>query len=88
MKNVIRLGDPTSHGGTVISVRAAHFIVDGKPVACVGDQCSCPVRGHGVCTIVEGSDSNSVDGLPVACDGHKTSCGATLIATCGNFSSD
>ncbi|GGX99609.1 PAAR domain-containing protein [Massilia dura] len=88
MKNIIRLGDPTSHGGMVIFVKATYFLVDGKPVACVGDQCSCPVPGHGTCTIVEGSDSNSVDGVPVAYDGHKTSCGATLIATCGNFSAD
>lgn len=86
MKNVIRAGDPTSHGGQVLSVNATHFIVDGIAVACVGDKCSCPIPGHGVCTIVEGSGSPMIDGVPVAYHGHKTSCGATLIATFGNFS--
>ena len=42
MPNVIRLGDATSHGGKVESVSATHFTVDGVPVACVGDACSCP----------------------------------------------
>lgn len=88
MKNVIRIGDPTSHGGQVLSVNAPHFVVDGKAVACVGDKCFCPIQGHEVCTIVEGSDSHKIDGIPVAYHGHKTSCGATLIATCGNFSSE
>jgi len=88
MKNVIRLGDPTAHGGKVMSVKATHFTVDGKAVACVGDKCMCPMPGHTVCTIIEGSDTHKVDGLPVAYHGHKTSCGATLITTCGNFSSD
>jgi len=45
MKNVIRLGDATSHGGKVISASAAHFKVHGIPVACVGDTCSCPLPG-------------------------------------------
>ena len=87
MKNVVRIDDPTSHGGKVQSVRATHFTVDGKAVACIGDMCSCPLPGHGVCTIVEGSDTHTIDGVPVAYHGHKTSCGATLIATCTDFSS-
>jgi uncharacterized Zn-binding protein involved in type VI secretion len=86
MKNVIRLGDPIDHGGAVISVRAAHITVDGIAVACVGDKCSCPIPGHGVCTIVEGDSSHTVEGVAVAYNGHKTSCGAQLIATAGNFS--
>lgn len=49
MRNVIRLGDETSHGGKVISSRANHFKVGGIPVACVGDQCSCPMAGHNGC---------------------------------------
>lgn len=46
MRNVIRLGDSTSHGGKVVSCRATHFTVNGIPLACVGDACSCPVHGH------------------------------------------
>jgi uncharacterized Zn-binding protein involved in type VI secretion len=86
MPNVIRLGDPTSHGGKVESVSAAHFTVDGIAVACVGDSCSCPVKGHEGCTIAEGDSTHLISGVAVAYDGHKTTCGAKLIATIGNFS--
>lgn len=88
MRNVIRLGDPTSHGGKVISVAASHFTVERIAVACVGDSCSCPIPGHGICKIVEGDPGHTVDGQAVAYDGHKTSCGAELKATIGNFSMD
>nr|WP_314546514.1 PAAR domain-containing protein [uncultured Massilia sp.] len=86
MPNVIRLGDPTSHGGKVSSVSASHFTVDGIAVARVGDTCTCPVKGHDGCTIAEGDPHHTIDNVAVAYDGHKTSCGATLIATIGNFS--
>lgn len=85
MRNVIRLGDATSHGGKVESVTAIHFTVDGIPVARVGDVCSCPIPGHSNCTIAEGDPHHVIDGIAVAYDGHKTSCGATLIATTTDF---
>ena len=82
MRKVIRVGDPTTHGGKVISSRAPHFTVDGKPVVCVGDKCTCPIIGHGgTCVITEGDSKHTIDGHPVAYEGHKTSCGATLMAT-------
>lgn len=81
MRKVIRLGDPTTHGGSVISSSAEHFIVGGKAVVCVGDMCSCPLPGHGICTIVEGEVRHTINGKQVAYEGHKTSCGAALIAT-------
>lgn len=85
MRKVIRLGDPTSHGGKVESVSAAHFTVGGIPVARVGDKCSCPIKGHDNCTIVEGDQHHLIDGIAVAHDGHKTTCGATLIPTTGDY---
>lgn len=81
--NIIRLNDPTTHGGFVTKVSATHFTVGGIPVAFVGDQCSCPQ--HGVGTIVEGDPHHTINGIPVAYDGHKTSCGATLTSTVTNF---
>ncbi|MBB5020133.1 putative Zn-binding protein involved in type VI secretion [Chitinivorax tropicus] len=80
MKGVIRLGDPTSHGGQVISA-SSRSLVRGKVVARVGDVCSCPIPGHGGCVIVEGHPHHLIDGIPVAYEGHHTSCGATLIAS-------
>jgi uncharacterized Zn-binding protein involved in type VI secretion len=85
MRNVIRLGDPTSHGGKVVSVSATHFTVGGIAVARVGDKCSCPISGHTDCTIAEGDPHHVIDGIAVAHDGHKTTCGATLIPTTGDY---
>lgn len=80
MKGVIRLNDPTSHGGKVVSA-APRTTVMGVAVARKGDNCTCPIRGHSVCRIVEGDPDVLIDGVPVAFDGHKTSCGAVLMST-------
>ncbi|RMC94643.1 PAAR domain-containing protein [Aquitalea palustris] len=80
MKRVIRLGDPTDHGGNVVS-SASSTTLFGKQVACLGDSVSCPRNGHSNCSIVEGDSSWLVGGKPVALEGHKTSCGAVLIST-------
>jgi uncharacterized Zn-binding protein involved in type VI secretion len=85
MRNIIRLGDPTSHGGKFVSVGAQHVTVDGIAVACVGDVCVCPVPGHTTCLIVEGNPHHLIDNKAVAYEGHKTTCGAALIATVGHF---
>lgn len=87
MPNVIRLGDPTSHGGKVISTSASHITVDGIAVVLVGDKCTCPKKGHDGCTVATGNAAHTVDGVPVAYDGDVTSCGAKLISTIDNFSS-
>lgn len=85
MRNVIRLGDATSHGGKVVKVSAHHFTVGGIAVARVGDLCNCPIKGHENCTVAEGEPRHVIDGIAVAYDGDKTTCGATLIASAGNF---
>ena len=79
----IRLGDPTSHGGTVQTAQSQTNLM-GKALACVGDQCACPLPGHANCKIIEGDPNWTINDKPVALNGHKTSCGATLIATVGN----
>ncbi|MBJ7314279.1 PAAR domain-containing protein [Rugamonas sp. CCM 8940] len=86
MRNVIRLGDATSHGGKVISCSLKNFTINGIPVACVGDTCICPMPGHGSCTIVSGSKRHTVNGKQLAFDGDTTSCGARLMAGRNNFS--
>jgi uncharacterized Zn-binding protein involved in type VI secretion len=83
MRKIIRLNDPTSHGGLVASVSASPFTVGGIAAARVGDKCTCPIHGDG--TIVEGETSHTIDGIAVAYEGHKTSCGATLQASAVKF---
>jgi uncharacterized Zn-binding protein involved in type VI secretion len=85
MRKVIRLGDPTSHGGKVISTRASNFKVGGIPVACVGDACSCPISGHSGCTIASGSSRHRIKGVLLAFEDDVTSCGATLKSSLQNF---
>ncbi|PHV24928.1 hypothetical protein CSQ93_26620 [Janthinobacterium sp. BJB426] len=77
---VIRLGDKTSHGGTVLEASAVSDS-GGIGMARVGDKVACPLPGHGVCPIVSGDPGFIVDGKPVARHGDKTSCGALLIAS-------
>jgi uncharacterized Zn-binding protein involved in type VI secretion len=85
-KRVIRVGDPTDHGGKVLASSVPQFTVAGIPVAVVGDPVSCPKRGHRNCTIVSGNPVHTIHGKAVAYEGDKVSCGATLIATVPNFS--
>ena len=83
MRKIIRLNDPTSHGGHVTSVTATHCTVGGIAVARLGDKTSCPRHGNG--TIIEGDPRHTIDGIPVAYEGHRTSCGGTLQASLDNF---
>jgi uncharacterized Zn-binding protein involved in type VI secretion len=80
MRGVIRLNDPTTHGGKVIAA-APHTTVLGVAVARKGDRCFCPLKGHEQCVIAEGDPRVLIDGVPVAFDGHVTSCGARLKST-------
>ena len=86
LRNAIRLGDTTSHGGRVVSGNPRYMIF-GKPVACVGDTVLCPLCKMPT-VIVEGDRSWSVDGRNVAVAGCKTSCGAVLIPSQGNVFGD
>ena len=78
MKDIIRLGDSTTHGGVVLEA-FSRTDLNGKPIAGVGHNVSCPLC-KGVFPIAEGSATYSVDGIAVALDGMKTACGAALIA--------
>lgn len=53
----------------------------GKGIARVGDQVTCPKRGHGTTVIVTGDLTMIVDGKPAARHGDKCACGATLISS-------
>lgn len=79
MKDIIRLGDTTDHGGEVIQA-FNNTNLNGKPIAGVGHDVSCP-RCKGTFPIVESSSLSRIGGIPLALDGMKTACGATLIAS-------
>jgi uncharacterized Zn-binding protein involved in type VI secretion len=76
---IIRMGDPTSHGGRVVEGSASD-ICQGKPIAFIGHKTFCPLC-KGSFPIVEGSMSTTFYGRGVALAGMKTACRAVLIAT-------
>jgi uncharacterized Zn-binding protein involved in type VI secretion len=76
----IVIGDSTDHGGTVIG-GAPTSDIGGKRIARVGDQVTCPKKGHGgITTIVSGDPTVIIDGSPAARHGDVTACGATLVS--------
>lgn len=79
-KGFVLSSDKTTHGGSVISTSST-MIVNGKPVALVGDKISCPVPGHGTNTIIEGSLEWSSDGKAIVVDGCKCQCGCQVISS-------
>ena len=74
-----RLGDTSSHGGTIITGSVTAF-ANGRPVARMCDLHVCPIPGHGVTPIVGGSLDTTTDGRPNARLGDIAGCGA-VIAT-------
>ena len=78
---VARLGDPSSHGGYILSVSTQHSYSGGKLIARVGDLHSCPIKGHGVTPIIATpATTKIVEGKQVACVGSVTGCGAIITA--------
>lgn len=76
---IIRQGDRTSHGGTVLEGHL-FLIIHGKPAAGVGHKVHCP-KCSGSIVIAEGAINAAMMGISIAVEGMKTSCGATLIAS-------
>ena len=75
-----RLGDTSTHGGTIIT-GASRTFVNGLPVARMGDLHSCPIPGHGVTPIITGSQTTITEGQPNARIGDVTGCGATIVTS-------
>ncbi|TCW00155.1 PAAR domain-containing protein [Biostraticola tofi] len=78
MQGIIRIGDKTTHGGTVLT-GSSGVVFGGIPVACVGDSVSCPK--HKKTTIIEGDSSANINGKAIALHGHRCGCGCTLISS-------
>lgn len=78
-RGVIRLGDTTSHGGTVISADNTLMAL-GKPVACDGDVVACP-RCKGQFLITVNDSDRAHKGKRVAHQGDRAACGAKLISS-------
>lgn len=80
MRGIIRVGDKTSGGGTVLS-GSSTMCFSGIGVARQGDPVLCPIPGHGRTVIAEGHATFRDNGLPVAFNGHLCACGCALISS-------
>lgn len=78
---IIRVGDKTTHGGTVMEGYSSYSI-DGRAAAGLGHNVDCP-KCNGAFPIIEGAPSFAVGDSLVALEGMKTACGAALIASQG-----
>lgn len=78
MPQEARIGDPSSHGGIIISgsddVRA-----DGISKARLGDMHSCPLLGHGVTPLVTASNDVYTDARGQVRVGDSAGCGAVIV---------
>jgi uncharacterized Zn-binding protein involved in type VI secretion len=92
-RNFIVLGDPTSHGGIVISAWGQDgpvpMTINGIPVACVGDRVSCPKKGHTGSVILDGAEGPRVElaGRVIAYEGSYCSCGCVVLSGGQNIAS-
>jgi uncharacterized Zn-binding protein involved in type VI secretion len=68
---------PVPHVGGPITSGQSACTVNGKPVAVVGDTCSCQAGGPD--TIVSGSASMTINGKPVAIVGSATVHGGVVV---------
>jgi len=75
---VVRLGDPTDHGGEVIT--ALDFQVQGRPVTAEDCWTRCP-RCAGEFRILPGPSGRRHLGRTIAFEGDLTECGARLVST-------
>lgn len=73
-----RLGDMSSHGGTIIT-GALRTMVNGRPAARMGDLHVCPIPHHGVTPIITGSLDSVTEGKPNARMGDMAGCGAVIV---------
>ncbi len=78
MQDIIRTGDKTTGGGTVLAGSSV-MTFGGIGAARVGDLVSCPL--HGVTAIAQGHEGITDNGVALAFEGHACQCGCTLISS-------
>lgn len=76
-KSYATIGTPTTGGGIVLTGNST-FLVNGVPIACVGDQATCNIH-RGISKIVTGDQRMLINGKPAARANDRLSCGCRLL---------
>lgn len=79
-KRVVRLNDPSDHGGYIITA-SGKVRAEGIHVALEGDLHVCPIEHHGTTPVHATTHRFKVTHLPVLRDGDIAECGAVISAT-------
>ena len=80
MPAVARINDTSDHGGYIVSVTTTKTFLDSSSrlVARVGDLHICPIPGHGITPIVNGSGNFLCESKVTAVVGSICGCGARI----------
>jgi len=84
MAQIVRLGDPSSHGGTMITA-TGNFKVNGIVVCVSGDIHHCPIHQD---TPVTGTGQPESNGKPIVKTGDVAGCGAVITSGSSNTFTD
>lgn len=87
MAAVARLGDTSSHGGSIISA-SSDVMANGIGVARAGDSHACPISGHGVTPLSPITSKSMVNGRLVITVGATAGCGATITTGSPNVGAE
>ena len=77
MTAIVRLNDPSDHGGKMVSASGT-FTTDKIKTCLDQDQHSCPIPGHGTTPVTAAGYTLTCNGTKVLHVGDKAGCGATI----------
>jgi len=79
MKNIALLGDPSDHGGTLVSTNTDNtFDVGGTQVCADGCDHSCPIPFHGTTSVTAVTVKSYVNGKLIITTNAVAGCGAKI----------
>jgi len=79
---IIRLGDPSDHGGRMVSATGnPPATIDGISVCVDGDMHACPIQYHGTTPVTSISTLTTINGRRVLIQGSVAGCGAHVQST-------
>jgi uncharacterized Zn-binding protein involved in type VI secretion len=82
MPPAARVGDATTHGGTLLPPGIPKVLIGGQPAACAPNPHACPITApppHAVTPTSPGSVRVLINGMPALRVGDAAGCGAVIV---------